>query len=400
MAFPSAASGSKPAFRRRNDKPPPPPAPPRAQLQRTLRARLGEWCGSDRLYDQLVAYGLSSQQITELTPSFDAAIALELSKQDWDVRGQWDRKSLEDALEHDDEWAKSIERAYLHRFMAYILPSPTLSSDQVTHLESLIAATDLTHHPFTAYPATRSLRRHFHLHIGPTNSGKTHTALTALSMAERGAYAGPLRLLAHEVWDRMNRGTVGKLTKGQGRQCNLLTGEERRIVAPDAGLISCTVEMLPLQTPFDVVVIDEIQMLGDPQRGSAWTSAVLAVQAKDIHLCGDETTIGLLQNLIKSLGDDMTINRYERLTPLRVAEKSLESDLSHVEAGDCVVTFSRNSIFAVKQQIEKKAGRKCAVVYGALPPETRAEQAKLFNEQKNGVEVLVASDAVGMGLNL
>ena len=94
----------------------------------------------------------------------------------------------------------------------------------------------------------------------------------------------------------------------------------------------------------------------------------------------------------------MTVHRYERLTPLAVADKSLESDWNKVEPGDCVVTFSRTNIFSVKKLIEQTAGRKCAVVYGALPPETRAEQAREFNEGR--AEVLVASDAVGMGLNL
>jgi ATP-dependent RNA helicase SUPV3L1/SUV3 len=100
------------------------------------------------------------------------------------------------------------------------------------------------------------------------------------------------------------------------------------------------------------------------------------------------------------MGDRMTIHRYERLTPLAVAEKSLEGDLGRIEDGDCVVCFSRSGIFATKKAIEQKTGKRCAVVYGALPPETRSEQAKLFNEKGSGVDVMVASDAVGMGLNL
>jgi len=250
------------------------------------------------------------------------------------------------------------------------------------------------------------MSRHFHLHIGPTNSGKTYNALKALSKAERGAYAGPLRLLAHEVWERLNLGTVGDLN-GKGRQCNLLTGEERRIVDPEAGLVSCTVEMLPLfgaggdQAGFDVVVIDEIQMLGDEQRGGAWTTAVLGLMAKEVHLCGDETTVELLQRLIGTLGGDtVTVHRYDRLTPLTVADESLNSNFNNVQAGDCIVTFSRTNIFAVKKLVEAQAGKKCAVVYGALPPETRAEQARDFNDEYGRAEVLVASDAVGMGLNL
>jgi ATP-dependent RNA helicase SUPV3L1/SUV3 len=201
----------------------------------------------------------------------------------------------------------------------------------------------------------------------------------------------------------MNLGTVGGMEEGQGRECNLLTGEERRIVSTDAGLISCTVEMLPMGSPtgpYDVVVIDEIQMMGDEQRGGSWTSAVLGVQAKEIHLCGDETTVQLLHRLLEPMGDIVTVHKYDRLTPLQVADTSLEGDWNNVQPGDCVVTFSRSNIFTVKKQIESTAGRKCAVVYGALPPETRADQARDFNDENGRAEVLVASDAVGMGLNL
>jgi ATP-dependent RNA helicase SUPV3L1/SUV3 len=240
--------------------------------------------------------------------------------------------------------------------------------------------------------------------MGPTNSGKTYNALKALSRAGTGVYAGPLRLLAHEVWERLNLGTVGELD-GKGRACNLLTGEERRIVDTEAGLVACTVEMLPLAgvggESWDTVVIDEIQMMGDSQRGGAWTNAIMGVNAKEIHLCGDETTAALLQSMIDSFkGDTLTIHRYDRLTPLSVSDKSLNSDWNKVQPGDCVVTFSRSNVFSVKKAIEGTLGKRCAVVYGALPPETRAEQAREFNEEAGRAEILVASDAVGMGLNL
>jgi ATP-dependent RNA helicase SUPV3L1/SUV3 len=139
-------------------------------------------------------------------------------------------------------------------------------------------------------------------------------------------------------------------------------------------------------------------MMGDSHRGGSWTTAVLGLKAKEIHLCGDETTMDLLRSLVEPLGDQLTVHRYNRLTPLVVADKSLNGEYAAVQPGDCIVTFSRTNIFAVKKAVEQTAGRKCAVVYGALPPETRAEQAREFNEGR--AEVLVASDAVGMGLNL
>jgi ATP-dependent RNA helicase SUPV3L1/SUV3 len=304
----------------------------------------------------------------------------------------------------DENFGETLESAYLRNFLERIVTSSSITNPVRTHIQAILESTDLTQLPnqFTFVPA-RALTRHFHLHIGPTNSGKTYSALKALSRAKTGAYAGPLRLLAHEVWERMNLGTVGGMEEGQGRECNLLTGEERRIVNPDAGLISCTVEMLPLGSaagPYEVVVIDEIQMLGDPQRGGSWTAAVLGVQAKEIHLCGDETTVQLLHSILEPMGDKVTVHNYSRLTPLVVADTSLDGDYSNIQPGDCVVTFSRSNIFAVKKQIESTAGKKCAVVYGALPPETRADQARDFNDEDGRAEVLVASDAVGMGLNL
>lgn len=322
---------------------------------------------------------------------------------------QWDIAGLTLALQHEYNWIRAIERSYLRNFLEWTVGSyeadpagsllPDAPQSLLARLQEVLAATDLRQIA-TQQTSAREMRRHFHLHIGPTNSGKTYNALKALAQAGTGAYAGPLRLLAHEVWERMNRGTVGGLEEGQGRACNLITGEERRIVSLEAGLTSCTVEMLSMSQEMDVVVIDEIQMIGDPSRGGAWTNAILGLMAKEIHLCGEETVVPVIQELVKAMGDDLTIHRYERLTPLQVAENALDGDLSQVESGDCIVSFSRSGIFALKKEIEQKRGKRCAVVYGALPPETRSEQARLFNEDGNGVDIMVASDAVGMGLNL
>ena len=250
--------------------------------------------------------------------------------------------------------------------------------------------------PVYRYPFARTLTRNIHLHVGPTNSGKTHGALVALSKARTGIFAGPLRLLAHEVWDRFNNGTISPGVAA--RACNLITGEEQRLVDPMAGLVSCTVEMVSQNRSVDVGVVDEIQMIGDPQRGYAWTDAVLGLPAKELHLCGEASVIPLIQSLAKACGDHLTIHRYDRLTPLTLANESLNNDLSAIQKGDCIVAFSRTAIFALKREIEKKTGLRCAVAYGALPPETKSEQAKLFNEGK--LDVMVASDAIGMGLNL
>ncbi|WAQ92878.1 hypothetical protein PtA15_17A360 [Puccinia triticina] len=257
--------------------------------------------------------------------------------------------------------------------------------------------------PQDLYPDARRYKRQIHLHVGPTNSGKTHSALRALHAAHTGVYAGPLRLLAHEVFTRINAGQVAPDLPP--RPCNLLTGEEQRVSSPTAGLTSCTVEMLSCQQFYDVVVIDEIQMIGDPFRGDAWTQALLGVQAKELHLCGEESVVGLVERLADSCQDQFILHRYQRLTPLRIADSSLKGDLSQVRRGDCLVTFSRNNIYALKKAIQEATNLRVGMAYGGLPPEVREREAQMFNrgsqvEGEGGYDVLVGSDAIGMGLNL
>ncbi|KAF8528165.1 P-loop containing nucleoside triphosphate hydrolase protein [Hysterangium stoloniferum] len=280
-----------------------------------------------------------------------------------------------------------------------------ISHSSLSSVKQTIAALDLQY-PSEAFPNARKMKRKFFLHVGPTNSGKTYNALRALAGARNGAYAGPLRLLAHEVWARLNQGSIRPFDADPStandyvRQCNLVTGEEIRMVSPDAPLISCTVEMLNLFQHHHVVVIDEIQMIADPSRGGAWTAAVLGVCADEIHLCGEEAAVPLIQALVRETNDELVINRYTRLTPLAVASQSLRNDWKSIKKGDCVVTFSRKQIFHLKAVVEKETGLRCAVVYGRLPSETRSEQAALFNHGDSGYDVLIASDAIGMGLNL
>jgi ATP-dependent RNA helicase SUPV3L1/SUV3 len=182
----------------------------------------------------------------------------------------------------------------------------------------------------------------------------------------------------------------------------LITGEEKR--APDdslaANITSCTVEMMPLNKDVDVAVIDEIQMIGNADRGWAWTQAVLGVKAREVHLCGETRTVPLIRELCASLGEKLIVHEYERLSPLQMADKSLQGNLKKLRKGDCIVSFSVMGIHALRKQIEQSTGRKVATVYGSLPPETRAQQARLFNDPDNDYDFLVASDAIGMGLNL
>jgi ATP-dependent RNA helicase SUPV3L1/SUV3 len=271
-------------------------------------------------------------------------------------------------------------------FQKYVLEDKP--QDQVEKLKSIV---DLCH-PVEWFPETRQIQRKIHLHVGPTNSGKTYHALKKLEQAKSGIYAGPLRLLAHEVYTRLN---------ARGRLCSLVTGDDRRIPEGMTSVMSsCTVEMVPLNTRVDVAVIDEIQMIGDMSRGWAWTNAFLGVQADEVHLCGELRTISLIQDLCKLTGDILEIHKYERLSPLREMDSSLKRDFKNLEKGDAIIAFSRMGIHGLKKEIEDATGRRCAVVYGTLPPETRAQQSSLFNDPDNDFDFLVASDAVGMGLNL
>jgi ATP-dependent RNA helicase SUPV3L1/SUV3 len=289
------------------------------------------------------------------------------------------------ASESSRRGAKSLETRLRYMFYAQACGGRFTKAE----LDNQTEVADLRF-PTEWYPATREICRTVHLHVGPTNSGKTYQALKRLEEADSGIYLGPLRLLAHEVYTRLN---------AKGKPCALVTGEEQRLPEGDVKMWSCTVEMAPLNTRMEVAVIDEIQMINHPDRGWAWTQAFLGLQAKEIHLCGEARAVPLIRELCALIGDKVHVHEYERLTPLKVASKSLGS-LSKLEKGDCVVSFSVIGIHALRKAIEKKTGRKCAIVYGSLPPETRAQQARLFNDPDNDYDFLVASDAIGMGLNL
>lgn len=148
----------------------------------------------------------------------------------------------------------------------------------------------------------------------------------------------------------------------------------------------------------EVAVIDEIQMLKDPGRGWAWTRAFLGLLAEEIHVCGEPGTINLLQNLCETTGENIEVRHYKRLTELSVEESALVS-LEHVQPGDCIVCFNKNDIYSVSREIEAR-GKEVAVIYGGLPPGTKIAQATKFNDVNSSCKVMVATDAIGMGLNL
>lgn len=266
-------------------------------------------------------------------------------------------------------------------------------------LERQSSITDCRY-PMEWFPKARQLQRTLHLHVGPTNSGKTYNALKKLEEAKTGCYAGPLRLLAQEIYARMNaRGKPTYLITGDDQQMPTIPVDEGPEGNSKGVCTSCTVEMINYNTVYDVAVIDEVQMAADSSRGHSWTSAIVGVPAKQVHLCGEERTVPFVQELARSLGEELVIHRYKRLSPLAVMKSPIQG-IQQLEKGDCIVCFSVKRIHAMKQYVEKATGKRCAIIYGSLPPEVRAQQARLFNEPDNEYEYLVASDAVGMGLNL
>ncbi|XP_076762122.1 suv3 RNA helicase [Xylocopa sonorina] len=258
-------------------------------------------------------------------------------------------------------------------------------------LDELKKISDLRN-PCYWYPIARAKKRKIIFHAGPTNSGKTYHALQRFISAKSGVYCGPLKLLATEVFNKCNF---------MGTPCDLITGEEHRYaknVTSPANHISCSVEMANLQNVYEVAVIDEIQLIRDPGRGWAWTRAILGIAADEIHLCGEYAAIPIIQSICLTTGETVEIKEYKRLTDLEV-EKSALCSLKNVQPGDCIVCFSRNEIFAVSNAIEKM-GIKVAVIYGSLPPGTKLAQAARFNDAEDPCKILVATNAIGMGLNL
>lgn len=246
--------------------------------------------------------------------------------------------------------------------------------------------------PANWYPEARALTRKIIFHSGPTNSGKTFHALERFFNSKSGVYCGPLKLLASEVYYKSNQ---------RGVPCDLVTGEERNFASVNktpSSHVSCTVEMVSVNTPYEVAVIDEIQMLKDPSRGWAWTRALLGVAAEEVHVCGEAAAIDVVKEIIMSASEEVELRRYKRLTELMIEESSLGT-LEKIRPGDCLVCFNKQDIFWSTRQIEAM-GIECAVIYGSLPPGTKLAQAKKFNDPDHPCKVLVATDAIGMGLNL
>ncbi len=219
--------------------------------------------------------------------------------------------------------------------------------------------------------------------LGPTNTGKTHLAIERMLAHASGVIGFPLRLLARENYDRM-------VAQKGVRAVALITGEEK-IVPAGARWFSCTVEAMPLDMPAEFVAVDEVQLCADPDRGHVFTERLLHARGLvETMFLGAETIRPLLQRLVPQA----EIETRPRLSQLAYAGPA---KLVRLPPRSAVVAFSAGEVYAIAELIRKRRGG-CAVVMGRLSPRTRNAQVQLY--QNKEVDFLVATDAIGMGLNM
>jgi ATP-dependent RNA helicase SUPV3L1/SUV3 len=219
--------------------------------------------------------------------------------------------------------------------------------------------------------------------LGPTNTGKTHHAIERMLAHRTGVIGLPLRLLAREVYDRIVA-RVGPSVVA------LVTGEER-IVPERTQYWVCTTEAMPLEIGADFVAVDEIQLCADADRGHVFTNRLLT--ARGLHetlFLGSDT----MRSAIAALVPHVTFIKRDRLSTLTYAGSK---KISRMPARSAIVGFSVENVYAIAELIRRQKGG-CAVVMGALSPRTRNAQVALY--QNGDVDYLVATDAIGMGLNL
>lgn len=219
--------------------------------------------------------------------------------------------------------------------------------------------------------------------LGPTNTGKTHYAIERMLAHRSGMIGLPLRLLAREVFDRV-------VEKRGAREAALVTGEEK-IIPPNPKYWVCTVEAMPLERDVDFLAIDEIQLAADLERGRVFTSRLLHARGiSETLFLGSET----MRPILRSLFPNIRFTARERLSVLSYSGQKKVTRLPHRSA---VVGFSSETVYAVAELIRRQRGG-AAVILGALSPRTRNAQAALY--QNGDVDYLVATDAIGMGLNM
>ena len=219
--------------------------------------------------------------------------------------------------------------------------------------------------------------------LGPTNTGKTHLAVERMLAHSSGMIGLPLRLLAREVYDRIVK------ARGAARVA-LITGEEKIVPARPQYFV-CTVEAMPLDRKVEFLAVDEIQLCSDPERGHVFTNRLLHARGQSETMLMGAATVA---NLIRRLCPNAEIQFRSRLSQLTYDGPK---KLTRLPRRTAVVAFSADAVYAIAELIRRHRGG-AAVVMGSLSPRTRNAQVELF--QSGEVEFLVATDAIGMGLNM
>ena len=219
--------------------------------------------------------------------------------------------------------------------------------------------------------------------LGPTNTGKTHLAIETMLSFDSGMIGFPLRLLAREVYD--------KVVKKTGlEKVALITGEEK-IIPDNAKYFLCTVESMPIDKQLDFIGVDEIQMCADHERGHIFTDRLLNMRGEKLTMLMGSNTI---RKIISKLDDDVEFVNRNRLSKLTY---SGHKKISRINRKTAIIAFSAEEVYAIAELIRRQKGG-AAIVMGSLSPKTRNAQVNLY--QSGDVDFLVATDAIGMGINM
>ena len=219
--------------------------------------------------------------------------------------------------------------------------------------------------------------------LGPTNTGKTFLAIETMLSFDSGMIGFPLRLLAREVYDKI-------IKKVDASKVALITGEEK-IIPINAKYFLCTVESMPVDKVLDFVGIDEIQMCSDHERGHIFTDRLLNLRGEKLTMLMGSNTV---KSIIQKLDDDIEFINKNRLSKLSFGG---HKKISRIERKSAVIAFSTEEVYAIAELIRRQKGG-AAIVMGSLSPKTRNAQVNLY--QSGDVDYLVATDAIGMGINM
>ena len=231
------------------------------------------------------------------------------------------------------------------------------------------------------FPAARAIRRHFIIHVGGTNTGKTHDSMEMMAHAPSGVYLSPLRMLAYEGRE---------VVRSYGVKCSFATGEEKEL-EQGAKHISETIGMLDYNHPYDCAVIDECQLISG-EDGSLYTNAILGVNAPTVCVCCAWSGLDITKRLIELCGDTWEVIEHQRTSELRFEEEPFEGPRKN----DAYIVFSRLGAHQMAEWLEEH-GMTPSIVYGKLPYEVKMEEARKFEDGQT--DCLVATDAIAIGQN-